>query len=281
MVGLLSLYQQHIDHMVQLTGTEYAYNTVRRYKSSLNSLKRFMNFNDIGLSKLGFEFVRDYYTYLLTIEGLQPNSAFKNIKGLYRVINIALEKKLLTANPFKDFHSRYKQPIRPYLTEVEVNSLLNHKFTTPRHNAVRDLFLFQVYTGLAYIDIIKLTAKNIEVGLDGKQWIITVRHKTGTRLAIPLLPIALAIITKYDYVLPYYSNQHFNRYLKELAEICNINKKITTHVGRHTFATTVCLSQGVPIETVSKMLGHTNISTTQIYAKITDRKIAKDMAVLM
>jgi site-specific recombinase XerD len=179
-VGLLSLYQQHIDHMVQLTGTEYAYNTVRRYKSSLNSLKRFMNFNDIELSKLGYEFVRDYYTYLLTIECLQPNSAFKNIKGLYRVIHIALDKKLLTANPFKDFHTRYKQPIRPYLTEVEVNSLLNHKFTTPRHNTARDLFLFQVYTGLAYIDIIKLTAKNIEVGLDGKQWIITVRHKTGT-----------------------------------------------------------------------------------------------------
>jgi site-specific recombinase XerD len=167
-VTLLNLYQQHICNMVKLTGTEFAHNTVRRYKSSLNSLKRFMNGNDIELSNLGFKFVRDYYTYLLIVEKLQPNSAFKNIKGLYRVIHVALDKKLLTANPFKDFNTRYKQPIRPYLTEVEVNSLLNYKFTISRHNAVRDLFLFQVYTGLAYIDIIKLTAKNIEVGLDGK-----------------------------------------------------------------------------------------------------------------
>ena len=267
--------------MVQLTGTEYACNTVRRYKSSLNSLKRYMNFKDVELSKLGFEFVRDYYTYLLTVEGLQPNSAFKNIKGLYRVIHVALDKKLITVNPFKDFHTRYKQPIRPYLSVAEINKLLNHRFTTVRHSAVRDLFLFQIYTGLAYIDIIKLTAKDIEVGIDGKQWIITVRHKTGTRLAIPLLPVALDILTKYDYKLPYYSNQHFNKYLKEVAELCSINKTLTTHVGRHTFATTVCLGHGIPIETVSKLLGHTSIITTQIYAKVTDIKVGNDMAILM
>jgi len=266
---------------MQLTGTEYAHNTVRRYKSSLNSLKRYMKNNDIELSKLGFEFVRDYYTYLLTVEGLQPNSAFKNIKGLNKVIHVALDKKLLSVNPFKDFHTRYKQPIRPYLTEVEINTLLNQKFTTQRHSTVRDLLMFQVYTGLAYIDITKLTKKNIEVGLDGKQWIITVRHKTGTRLAIPLLPVALSILTKYNYVLPYYSNQHFNKYLKEVAKICSINKKLTTHIGRHTFATTICLGHGIPIETVSKMLGHTDIKTTQIYAKVTDRKVAQDMQFLL
>ena len=129
--------------------------------------------------------------------------------------------------------------------------------------------------------MVTLTTNNIEVGVDGNQWLVINRVKTGTRSAIPLLPVALAIITKYRYKLPYYSNQKLNEYLKEVATIANINKHLTSHIGRHTFATTITLGKGVPIETVSLMLGHTSISTTQIYAKVTDYKVAKDMSLLL
>jgi site-specific recombinase XerD len=200
-VTLIYLYQQHISNMIKLTGTEYAHNTVRRYKSSLNSLKRYMNGNDVELSNLGLKFVRDYYTFLLTVENLQPNSAFKNIKALNKIIHVALEYNLLSVNPFKDFHCRYKQPIRPYLTEGEISKLTNQTFTIPRHNGVRDLFLFQVYTGLSFADIINISPNKIEIGVDGKQWIVTKRIKTGTRLAIPILPIAMKILIKYNYCL--------------------------------------------------------------------------------
>jgi site-specific recombinase XerD len=189
--------------------------------------------------------------------------------------------KWLTTNPFKDFPCRYKNPDRPYLTESEINRLNSYVFPTDKLTRVRDLFLFQVYTGLSYSDMTALTSANIEVGIDGKQWVIINRVKTGTRSAIPLLPIALELLIKYNYKLPVCSNQKLNKYLKELAEICNINKNLTSHIGRHTFATTVCLGHGVPIETVSKMLGHIDIKTTQIYAKITDRKVAQDMQFLM
>lgn len=141
--------------------------------------------------------------------------------------------------------------------------------------------MVQVYTGLSYCDITSLTTDNIEIGVDGKQWIIINRHKTGERSAIPLLPIALEILQKYSYKLPYYSNQKFNEYLKDIAKECGIIKKLTTHIGRHTFATTICLGHGIPIETVSKLLGHSSLVTTQIYAKVTDRKTAYDMQCLM
>jgi site-specific recombinase XerD len=215
------------------------------------------------------------------VEKLQPNSAYRNIKHLYRVIKVAILNKWLSSNPFKDFPCRYKNPIRPYLTESEISKLYSQVFATDRLSKVRDLFLFQVYTGLSYSDMVALTTDNIEVGIDGKKWIIIYRTKTDTRCAIPLLPIALEILTKYNYKVPIICNQDMNRYLKEIASNCNITKTLTTHVGRHTFATTICLGHGIPIETVSKLLGHTSLVTTQIYAKITDRKTANDMAVLM
>ncbi len=122
-----------------------------------------------------------------------------------------------------------------------------------------------------------LTSENIEVGVDGKQWVIINRQKTGIRSAIPILPRAISILNKYNYKLPVCTNQRMNGYLKEIADLCNIKKTLTTHIARHTFATTITLSKGVPIETVSKMLGHSDIRTTQIYAKVTDRKVAQDM----
>ena len=154
---------------------------------------------------------------------------------------------------------------------------------------VRDIFVFSCFTGLAYVDVKNLTTNNINYGIDGEKWIFTHRQKTESASKIPLLPIPEMIVEKYkdhpqcsnqNKVLPILTNQRMNSYLKEIAAACNINKELTFHIARHTFATTVTLTNGVPIESVSKMLGHKNLKTTQHYAKILDRKVSEDMLVL-
>lgn len=164
--------------------------------------------------------------------------------------------------------------------------MANKEIKFERLALVRDIFLFSCYTGLAYIDVKQLTSLNIKIGIDGFKWIFTNRQKTETKSNIPLLPMAEEIIAKYKdqpqcinqgKLLPILSNQKMNAYLKELADMCNINKELTFHIARHTFATTVTLTNGVPIESVSKMLGHRNLKTTQHYAKILDRKVSEDM----
>jgi len=168
-------------------------------------------------------------------------------------------------------------------------SALQKQFLSERLSQVRDVFLFCCFTGLAYSDVYKLRLSNITKGIDGNRWIFTNRTKTGTRSAIPLLPSATTILDRYsdnpyciskDRAIPVSSNQKMNEYLKEIATLCDINKPLSSHIARHTFATTVTLLNGVPIESVSKMLGHTSIRTTQIYAKVLDIKVSADMALL-
>jgi site-specific recombinase XerD len=175
---------------------------------------------------------------------------------------------------------------RQALTQAELDRIKNKVFPTDRLNFVRDIFLFSCYTGLAYADAKKLKRSEIASGVDGSLWIFTNRQKTDTSSRIPLLPPALAIVEKYKnyaacstlgFVLPVLSNQKMNAYLKEIADCCGITKNLTSHIARHTFATTVTLSNGVPMESVSKMLGHRNLKTTQHYAKVLDRKISEDM----
>jgi site-specific recombinase XerD len=219
-------------------------------------------------------------------EGLLHNSAAKNIKNLYKVINVAIRNRWIPDNPFKDFSCTFINPIRHYLTENEIDKLINKELPVDRLAKVRDMFVFQIYTGLSFTDMFGLTPDNIEIGVNGKEWLVSNRKKNGNRLSIPLLPRAKVIIDRYrnesaQRLLPVCSNQRFNGYLKEIADICGIKKTLTSHIGRHTFATTVTLSKGIPIETVSRLLGHTSLVTTQIYAKVTDRKVADDMSVLM
>ena len=154
---------------------------------------------------------------------------------------------------------------------------------------MRDIFLFSCFTGLAYIDVKNLTKSHISIGIDGEKWIFTHRQKTETASKIPILPVTQMIIDKYedhpqscnqDKLLPVLSNQKMNAYLKEIATVCEIEKELTFHIARHTFATTVTLTNGVPIESVSKMLGHKNIRTTQHYAKVIDKKVGDDMRIL-
>ncbi len=175
------------------------------------------------------------------------------------------------------------------MTEKELQILVEKEFRIDRLNHVKDIFVFCCFTGLAYADVKKLSKNNLVLSITGDQWIKINRSKTDTRSNIPLLPIAQAIIQKYadnsvlsenERLLPVLSNQKMNAYIKEIADLCEINKNLTFHLARHTFATTVTLSNGVPIESVSKMLGHTSLKTTQHYAKILDRKVNEDMQIL-
>jgi site-specific recombinase XerD len=182
-----------------------------------------------------------------------------------------------------------KEVERDFLTEEELEKIYNKRFSSERLQLVKDIFIFSCYTGLAYIDVKGLKKDHIGIGIDGEKWIFKNRQKTDTKSKIPLLPIAEEIIQKYanhpkcineDAILPILSNQKMNGYLKEIGDLCDIAKEITFHMARHTFATSVTLTNGVPIETVSKMLGHKNIQTTQHYAKILDKKISEDMNAL-
>jgi site-specific recombinase XerD len=278
---LFQAYEYHIANITKLIGIDYTATTIKRYKSSFASLKKYLKDTDIKLCDLNHEFISEYYTYIKTTDKLQQNSAANIIKNLYRVINVAVKNNWLTKNPFKDFSCNYVNPPRQYLTESEIDMLVNKVFEIDRLTKVRDTFVFQIYTGLSFSDMEAFTIDNIETGVDKKEWIVINRQKTGVRSAVPILPRAMAILHKYNYKLPVCSNQRMNGYLKEIADLCNINKPLTTHIARHTFATTITLSHGVPIETVSKMLGHSDIKTTQIYAKVIDRKVAQDMQKLI
>jgi len=175
------------------------------------------------------------------------------------------------------------------LTETELQKIIDKEFDIERLCLVRDIFIFCCFTGLAYADVKKLKRNEIQIGIDGGKWIFTSRQKTEAPSRIPLLPTTLELLDRYknhsqcsngDKLLPVLSNQKMNAYLKEIADTCGIAKNFTFHIARHTFATTVTLGNGVPIETVSKMLGHKNLRTTQHYAKILDKKVSDDMAVL-
>ncbi len=248
------------------------------------------NKSDMRLSDLNNLFIEEYNGYLKSSKGLKQNSAAKDIKNLYRVINKAVSYRWITKNPFKDFSCNYVNPPRAYLTDEEIESLYRKEFAIKRLARVRDVFIFQIYTGLSYIDLAELTEDNIEIGINGNRWIVIHRKKTGTRSSIPILPRAQEILDRYkndphcvseSRLLPVCTNQRMNGYLKEIADLCGIKKPLTTHLARHTFATTITLSNGVPIETVSKMLGHSDLKTTQIYSKVVDRKIADDMKNLL
>ncbi len=178
-----------------------------------------------------------------------------------------------------------REVIPEFLTEYELNIIATKKFSSERLKQIRDVFLFCCYTGFAFADVEKLKPAEIAIGIDGSKWIFTNRQKTDTLSRIPLLPVAIDILEKYkdhssEKVLPVLSNQKYNDYLKEIAGICDINKKMTSHTARHTFATTVTLSNGVPMESLSKMLGHKNLKTTQHYAKVLDKKLSEDMNIL-
>ena len=244
---------------------------------------------DIELSKITYSFAIDFVDFLTTQQDINQNTAFKYFKHIKQTLKVAVERGWLSVNPVQGFRSTYVHPERNILDHEELMRLCNKKFSIARLEEVKDAYLFMCFTGYAFKDASSLSAENIMKYFDGEDWIVKNRQKTLCRENVPILPVAGEIIKKYEThpcrilhnkLLPFISNQKFNAYLKEVAALCGIEKNLTAHTARHTFATTVTLANGVPIETVSALLGHKSIRTTQIYAKIVAEKISKDMKVL-
>jgi integrase len=243
--------------------------------------------SDIPVREIEPQFIEDYYTYLLEERKLAGSTLLTSITKLKQIMLIAQRKGYVRINPFAGFRFKAKTRDRGYLTEDELQRFMTVELRRYKQRQIRDIFVFQAFTGLAYADVKKLTFDDIQTSFDGELWLIAKRKKTGTTFYVKLLPVAKQLIEQYrlvaknQFIFPVPSNaENMNRCLRRIAKQAGITKWISSHVARHTMATTVCLSQGVPIETVSQMLGHTNIHTTQIYAKITNEKISRDMAAL-
>lgn len=284
---ILSLFQKHNDDVKQLVGISKTIATYRKYEVTRRHLAEFIqskyNVSDISIKEISPMFITDFELYLRTACKCGYNTTAKFMQFFKRIIIIARNNGILMGDPFASYKIRLEKVDRGYLTEDEIKIILKKKMVSERLEHVRDLFVFSCFCGLAYSDVANLRQENIQKSFDGNLWIITKRVKTNTDVNVPLLDIPKMILKKYKgklpdgKILPVISNQKLNAYLKEIADICGIKKNLTFHLARHTFATTTTLSKGVPIETVSKMLGHTNIETTQIYARITNSKIGSDM----
>lgn len=274
-------------------GTLKNYFTTQRYIEEF--LKEKLKKKDIYLSELSYRFITELQMFL---NGYQPkdhhkpmgnNTVMKHIERLRKMVNLAVKNEWLEKDPFQKFKLKFEKKDRGFLTHDELCRIEEKTFRIDRLNQTRDIFIFSCYTGLSYAEVFDLKPQHIIVGLDGKQWIRGQRKKSKEWFSIPLLPKAQEIINSYQdhplaqangKVLPVYTNQKTNAYLKEIAELCEVKKNLTFHLARHTFATTVTLANGVPIESVSKMLGHTTIRTTQIYAKVVEQKLSEDMGKL-
>lgn len=290
---LIPIFKDHNNKIKELVGKEYAPGTLERYNTSLKHTIDFLEWkykiSDIEIDKINHDFITDYEFYLRSVRNCANNTAVKYIKNFSKIIKICLANNWIDRNPFSNYKAKVREVERVYLSEEEIQNIINKDFKTERLSLVRDIFLFSCFTGLAYIDVKNLTKSHISIGIDGEKWIFTHRQKTEAASKIPILPITQMIIDKYEghpecnnqnKLLPILSNQKMNAYLKEIAGVCEIEKDLTFHIARHTFATTVTLTNGVPIESVSKMLGHKNLRTTQHYAKVLDKKVSEDMMIL-
>lgn len=271
-------------------GTLKNYFTTQKYIQMFLKEKR--NTSDVFLSELTYKFITDFEFFLRNYrpidhhKPLANNGVMKHIERFRKVINLAVKLEWLDKDPFAQYKQKFEKVEREFLTKEELQKIEFRDFKVVRLQLIRDLFIFSCYTGLAYIDVMQLTPSNITVGIDGDYWLITSRQKTSNPVRVPLLPKALELIERYKghpralasaTLFPTISNQKLNSYLKEVADLCGIHKNLTFHLARHTFATTVTLTNGVPIESVSKMLGHSTITTTQIYAKVIEKKLSEDM----
>jgi len=290
---LMDLIEYHNGNMVHVLkpGTMKNYYTTEKY------LKRFLKSKykqeDIHLKQLNYRFILDLEHYLRRCTDkkkqlcLNNNGVMKHLERFKKMVNLAVKLEWVNKNPFDRFQLKFNKFDRVFLTQRELRLIEETEFKQDRLQHVKDCFVFSCYTGLSYVDVKELTWDKITKGIDDRNWIYTKREKTDELVKIPILPQAWDILEKYrDYpthngLLPICSNQKVNTYLKEIAGACGVHKNITFHVARHTFATTVMLSNGVPIETVSKLLGHTKLSTTQIYARVVESKISEDIGNLL
>ena len=286
----LFLYHNETNEHKLCSRTLSHYRTSQKY--ILNYISQVYKSSDMFLRDLDYKFLLGLESYLRNYGtahhngSIGNNTTMKHIQRLRKMINLARHMEWIDRDPFRKFKQTIIKRQREFLTDVELKKIEDLESSIERITVVRDLFVFSCYTGISYIDIMKLDRSCVKQGIDGNQWIMGTRNKTGTPFKIPLLPTTERLIAKYwnhprtqvhGRLMPSLSNQRLNSYLKEIADLCGITKNLTFHMARHTFATTVTLSNGVPIETVSKMLGHTTLATTQIYARVIEKKISEDM----
>ena len=289
----LKSFKEHNEQMDRLSGKSISKSTAKRYWTCYNHVEQFINeeykADDYPMNDINHQFISKFEYFLKTKRECNHNSALKYVNNFKKIVRIALANQWMDRDPFYNYKVQFETVEREYLNEEEVQKLIEKDLHLDRLKLVRDMFVFSCYTGLAYSDVKKLSSSDITKGIDGGKWIRIKRTKTKSLSSIPLLPVAEEILDRYKnhpevkdgkYVLPVLSNQKSNAFLKEIAALCGITKPLTTHLARHTFATTITLTNGVPIESVSKMLGHKDLRTTQHYAKIVDRKISDDMKAL-
>ena len=272
--------------------------TLKNYRTTANYLEEFLKkkekTDNIYLKHINYQFITEFEMFLRSYRAKKErktcgtNGTMKHMERLKKLLNLAIKLEWLDKNPFRSYSFKFEKNDRQFLTERELHILEQTIFTSESLERVKDMFLFSCYSGLSYIDLKQLTTDQIVKGMDGRDWIYPQREKTQQAVKIPLLESAKNIIKKYleqrlketKEVFPVISNQKTNKYLKEIMDSIGIRKKITFHSARHTFATVVTLSNGVPIETVSKLLGHTKLSTTQIYARVLENKLSSDISKL-
>lgn len=287
---LLEVFKEHNDKCRALVGKEYVEGTIRKFDTTLLYMGQYLRFqygkNDIALQEIDQEFVRNFEFFLKTEKNCQNNSALKHIKNFRKVIRIAIGNEWIKRDPFYGLHFKENEVEVGFLSSEELNAIRNKEFGIPRLEQVRDVFVFCCFTGLAFVDVSQLTADHLVKDAQGKLWIRKPRQKTKEMCNIPLLSAAKEILDKYEsyavsngqhLLLPVPSNQKANAYLKEIADICRIKKRLTTHVARHTAATVIFLANDVSMENVAKILGHANLNMTRHYAKVLDQSIMRDM----
>lgn len=285
---LMDAFSYHNNRMKKLVGIEVSINSLERYNNTQNHTKDFLwhkfRKKDIKLKDVTSNFINDFEYYLKTEKKFMATTIYKSLQRFRRVIRVAVAMDFLVKDPFMLYKAKKPKKEILFLNPDTLKKLENYNFAQVRLSKVRDMFVFCCYTGLAYQEMFRLEPRHIVNGFDGNQWIQMLRQKTQRSLSIPLLPKAKLIIDKYQdnqSLLPVISNQKFNSYLKEIAEIVGIEKKLTHHIARKTFATTVLLYNDVPIEIVSELLGHSKISITQEhYAKVVQRKVSEHISAL-
>ena len=287
---LLKLFEQHNVEYRKKVGFSREIATWKKYCCVCKRVREFLahtyHREDIPLKELNLTFINDFEYFLRTEKKCRTNTVWGYMIVLKHIVAIARNDGRLPFNPFSGYINSPESVDRGYLSQEEIKAVMNYKTANKAHARIRDLFVFSIFTGLAYADVKGLTTDNLQTMFDGNLWIITRRKKTNTESRIRLLDIPKRIIEKYadqrldNHVFYMPCNCHCNDILREIGKQCGIKNKLTFHLARHTFATTITLSQGMPIETVSCLLEHTNFKTTQIYAKITNEKISRDMSAL-
>jgi site-specific recombinase len=289
---LLEVFKEHNQKCHALIGKDYVLGTVLRYERTARYLSEYIKENyhlsDVPIKEVDYSFIQNFEYFVKTTKNCEQNAAIKYLKNLRHIIKIALVSQWINTDPFAEIHFKQTHPNRDFLLEDELQVILNKQFNIPRLEIVKDIFTFCCFTGLAFTDVQHLTSEHILCDNKGEYWIRKPREKTNNMCNVPLLEIPLKLIEKYKHhpicekknvVFPVPTNQKMNSYLKEIADLCGIKKNLTTHIARHSFAC-IALANKVSMESIAKMLGHTDIKTTKIYAKVLDRTISEEMQIL-